>query len=240
MRIITFFALFCPVFFAAFPSFAFRLEPMIAELFLVGDKSSQSFRIENNGKERVAIQIKMTGRLTTLEGEEKRDPTSDFTIYPEQVSLAPNDTKTIRITYKGPTNLQEEKAYRLIATQLPVDFNEAKGTKPQLNFLFQYIASVYVLPAGVAAKMEIHQAKVISPNQIEFQIANTGTAHRLMKGIEVHISTADNKPVALDEKFLKDIENENFLAKSRRRWLVNVKEKLDPQTKLKAELQIKE
>lgn len=219
-------------------AFSFRLDPMVVELQPTGPKNSHSFRVENNGQERIAVQLKMTTRTTDENGKETRLDSSDFTIYPEQISLSPNDMRTVRVTYNGPKDVTSEKAYRLIASQLPVNFQ--KETKPtQLNFLFQYIASVYITPKGAAAQVQVKDIKVTDKNKIEFKLENVGTAHRLLKGIQVQFYDKNNL-VAIDPNFFKGIANENILAGASRKLTVDATSKISSKTVLTAKVEITE
>lgn len=237
MRFFAFSILFATLL-SSFPAWSFRLDPMVVELQPTGAKSSHSFRVENNGQERIAVQLKMTSRMTDENGKETRLDSSDFTIYPEQISLSPNDMRTVRVTYNGPKEVTSEKAYRLIASQLPVNFQ--KETKPtQLNFLFQYIASVYVTPKGAAAQIQVKDIKVTDKNKIEFKIENTGTAHRLLKGVQVQFYDKNNL-IAIDQNFFKTIANENILAGSSRKLTVDTTSKISNKSILTAKVEITE
>lgn len=212
---------------------------MVVELEPNAPKNSHSFRVENNGQERIAVQLKMASRTSDENGKESRVDTTDFSIYPEQISLSPNDMRTIRITYTGSKDVNTEKAYRLIAAQLPVQFQ--KQTKPtQLNFLFQYIASVYVTPKGAVPQIQINKIKALSKNKIEFYIENIGTAHRLLKGVEIQLFANSEKPIALDSEFFKAITNENILANSSRKFVVATKENIDPKMTITGKVKITE
>ncbi len=219
-------------------SWAFRLDPMVTEFSLTGPEQSKVFRIENNGHERIAVQLKMTTRNIDPQGQESRELVQDFSIYPEQISLGPNDSRNVRVTYKGPKELKAEKAYRLIAAQLPVDFKTATQKKNQLNFLFEYVASIYVRPEGTNPKLEIQKVESKGDNKIHLVIENKGTAHRLLKGVTIVVSTEAGKNITLQQKPDQSWESENLLAGSTREFELQTTEKLATKAPLKASLRI--
>lgn len=220
-------------------AYGFRLDPMVADFESTGPNQSKVFRIENNGQERIAIALKATSRSHDLKGEEKREKVDDFSIYPEQISLGPNDSRNIRVTYKGATDLKAEKAYRLIATQLPVDF---KGDKKntQLNFLFEYVASVYVHSGSVQPRLEIKQTEVTGTNKVRVVLENTGTAHRLLKGVSVHLANESGKNIPVKEISFQNWPGENILPGSQREFELQTADPVKAKSTLKASLQISE
>lgn len=218
-------------------AFGFRLEPMVADFSPKSEGTSKVFRVENNGQDRIAIQLKMTTRLVDSTGKETREPTQDFTIYPDQISLGPNDARNIRVTYKGPKDIKSERAYRLVASQLPVDF-KAVPNQNQLNFLFQYVASVYFKPEGSYPKIEVSKIEIADSKKLKVSLTNTGTAHRLLKDVKVTILNSEGKPIALQESSFKNWAGENLLAGASRDLEIETVDRVAKQAKLKAEVQI--
>lgn len=210
--------------FAPSLAMAFRLDPMVAELSPKGDGRSKVFRLENNGTDRVALKMRVTTRAADENGKESRGDTADFSVYPEQLSLAPNDARNVRVTYKGPAELKAEAAYRLIATQLPVDF-KAGEKKTQVNFLFEYVASLYVKPAGVFPRLQVRATEWQDARRVKLTLENTGTAHRLLQGVRPEAVLGEGKKAAFKNDF-KAWDGENMLPGETRVFLLETKEAL--------------
>jgi fimbrial chaperone protein len=219
-------------------SWAFRLDPMVTEFSPSGPEQSKVFRIENNGQERIAVQLKMTTRKIDSRGQESREAVSDFSIYPEQMSLGPNDARNVRVTYQGAKEIEVEKAYRLIAAQLPVEFKSAAQKKSQLNFLFEYVASIYVRPEGTQAKLEIQKVEPLNENKIHLILENKGSAHRLLKGVTVAVTTEAGKNISLQPQSDQAWESENLLAGMTREFDLQTTDKIPAKATLKASLKI--
>ncbi len=149
-----------------------------------GSKGTQVLTLENPGGEKVPIQIEAFTRITNPKGEEVRSKSDDFNIYPEQVVLLPNEKRNVRVTWAGDLKGPEEKAYRIIASQLPVEFRD-RNAEPQKNgvnltFLLQYVASAYVTPSGAASKIVIKEIKKVDAKKISVLVSNEGTAHKVL------------------------------------------------------------
>lgn len=232
-------ALIPPLLLVSLAASAFRLDPMVVEFTPEGSGSSRVFKVENNGQERIAVQFKVTTRAVDVKGRETRETSNEFSIYPEQISLGPNDSRNVRVTYQGPKTLSSEKAFRLIASQLPVDF-KGDRKKAQINFLFQYVASVYVRPEGAHPRLEIASVHSEGGRRVKVLLANRGGAHRLLKGVRVRLLDDGGKAVGVRDSSFADWSGENLLAGAEREFWLETAEPLATGAKLKAELAVSE
>lgn len=219
----------------SFSSHAFRLDPMVVEFSPKAPGNSKVFRIENNGQDRIAVQLKLTSRKVDQKGNETREPSNDFSVYPDQVSLGPNDSRNVRVTYTGTQELKEEKSYRLIATQLPVDFKGEKK-ESQLKFLFQFVASLYVHPEGSFAQIEVAEMSAVNANTLKIVLQNKGSAHRLLKDVRLAVQSESGQSISIKDSSYKDWPGENLLAGGRREFLIETVEAIPNKAKLKAQV----
>jgi fimbrial chaperone protein len=223
-----------------FPFFAqaFKMSPMVIFFSPSGKQSTQVLTLENSDSTKVPVQIQAFSRGVNSRGEEVRTPTSDFNIYPDQIVLLPNEKRNIRVTWSGEIK-DQEKAYRLIASQLPVEFKDSniKAKKPgvNLNFLLQYVASAYVTPGPAAASVKVKEVKVLSANKVELVLANEGTAHKVLHPKSVTFVAADGKSI-LQISTPKEIEGINLLAKTEKSVVLPVKKSLPKDVKAVLEL----
>lgn len=170
----------------ALPSaaWAFKLSPMIASFAPSGNSATQNFQLENTGSEKIAVQIEPFHRFTDLDGKETRTPTDEFTVYPQQVTLAPREKHTIKVTWTGNRQPDRELNYRLVVSELPVGAGSG-GKQNQVKFLTQYVASMYVTPADSQPKLSVESFKVLSDGRGELVLKNSGPAHRMLKGLKI-------------------------------------------------------
>lgn len=197
--------------------YAFKLEPMLIEFSPHGPGSTKNFRIENESKEKVAVKVEAFFRKIDTNGKENRVPTDHFKIYPEQLSLLPSDSRAVRVTYQGPKELASEAAYRIVATQLPVSFKN-RVKKTGVNFLFKFIASVYVTADNFIPKLEVESIKKFKQGYAKIKIKNKGQKHRQLKGVKIILKDKVGKMLALNESVIKDWDAGNILAGGQRTY----------------------
>jgi len=211
-----FFALFFPIL-----SFAFKVEPMVAEMRYSGSRATQTFKISNQSAQSVAIEVEATTREVSLEGEETRRPTKDFMIYPFQFKLLPGKERVVRVSWTGKDMAQNEAAYRLVFRQLPVEFDAKKmqDKKNQIQFLLEYVASLYIAPDDLklfakplAETVSYDSAK----KSFDILLDNPGNQHALLNDYEVYFSHQGGK-IKLTDKEFPDLSSTNILAKSKRK-----------------------
>lgn len=198
---------------------AFRLEPMVANFAADGEGSTKIFRVENEGKEKIAVKIQAFVRQIDEKGKETLVETKDFKIYPEQMSLAASDSRAIRVIYLGLKNLEKESAYRIVASQLPVSFKEDSKQKNGIKFLFQFVASVYVTSDQYYPKIMV-ESITREKDELKIKVINKGQKHAVLKNVKVLIKDTTGKVIDLGADVVKTWDGENLLSGSRRTFRV--------------------
>jgi fimbrial chaperone protein len=208
-----------------FPSRAnsFAISPFIAELRPSGVEASKTFTVENRYDRPIAVQITLKKREQAADGQETRTDTEDLIASPEQLSLKAGEKRLVRITYVGNRELKEELAYRAIFEQLPVDLakpeKDAK-TGAKFQFVFNYVASVYVAPAGAVSELVIESTKVLDDGNVEIELRNKGRAHQQLSELELTL-VDEGSPAKVygewDKATLETLSMANVLAGQTRR-----------------------
>lgn len=210
---------------------AFQLSPMVIHFSPEGSKKTQVLTLENSSNEKVPLQIEAFTRTTDTKGDEVRKPTSDFVIYPEQVVLLPGEKRNVRLTWGGQLEGSQEKAYRIVATQVPVNFKEknaqSKKAGVSLNFLLQYVASAYVVPEGARPNVKIKSVKLIDDKKIELSLKNEGSAHSVLRVKELVLLDGKKKLIQLST--VKEIESSNLLAGTEKSFIIALPQSLKAQ-----------
>lgn len=193
---------------------AFRFSPMVVEFEPTGSRSTQVLVIENPGDEKLPVQLEAFARSADSKGVEVRKKTEDFIIYPEQLVLLPKEKRNVRVTWVGDLRDGNEKAYRIVASQLPVDFRQEnsapkKATSVNLKVLFQYVASAYVTPKGAIAQVQMTEVKKVAPKKIAVTFQNTGSAHKVLIFNSLKIKAGDKSFMEISTH--KGIESVNLL-----------------------------
>lgn len=209
-----------------FKAEAFRLEPMVANFTPAGEGATRIFRVENEGKEKIAVKIEAFTRSIDDKGKETMAPSKDFKIYPDQMSLNGSDSRAVRIVYLGPKDMEQETAYRIVASQLPVSFKEDKK-QTGIKFLFQFVASVYVTNENYYPKIEIEPIKRLDKDTVRLSVVNKGQRHVVLKNVKVEMKDNSGKAVVLGD-IVKNWDGENILSGRRRVFKVKTTSDFDP------------
>lgn len=210
---------------------ALSFTPIEVDFSPAGRGATQVFRLENTTAEPAAVEIGVKSRKMETNGDDiLGDADDQFSIFPAQVVLQPGQVQTIRVQYTGPAQITAERAYRLIAEQLPVDVGQVAQTGGRMRLLVKYVASAYVVPANVKAVLSVPQARLVRDAQgawMEVTVRNEGTTRKILTGLKLGVGDR-----ILDTAALKGMAGENVLAGATRVFRIpaptNLAEPLPP------------
>ena len=205
---------------------AFRFSPFRAKFEPSGDGANQLFTVENNTDKPTSVQIRITTREVDVDGGEKNvDVEKDFVIYPAQLVLNPHTSRSVRVQWVGDPNLKEEKAYRIIAEQLPVNLDKDRPKGSAVKVLVTYRGALFVTPPGLAHNVTHDFSGVARDSAgkklLEFVLHNRGSQHALLRNLKLDIEDDQGNRVTLvGDHQLKGATGEGILTKHRRRFLI--------------------
>jgi fimbrial chaperone protein len=180
-----------------------------------GAGSVGTFRLENDGKERVAIRVAVLTRSMGEDGKETNGAAgTQFLVFPSRFVLEPGAQRSFKVQWKGGPVGDSEFAFRVVAEQLPVEFQERQGSG--ITILFKYVGSLYVVPAKARpAETVVKSAVGIEKNSkrgVMLQVENRGGTHVIMVESKLGIKIGDQDYTMLDPEALEEIEGQNMLA----------------------------
>lgn len=200
---------------------AFQFKPISVEFSPKGKYATRSFLVNNDAEHSIAIQVSMTTRDVDIEGKESRQVVEDdFIIYPSQMILLPGEIQTVRVSWAGSPDIEQEKAYRIISEQLPINMQdqpEAEQAQGQFNISMRYVGAVYVVPDEARAEIVIESFKS-EGNKVIAVLHNKGKAHLMLKD-ESLVFSAGGKESILEVKNHQALAQTNMLAGMRRRFV---------------------
>jgi fimbrial chaperone protein len=205
-------------------SLAYRLVPITLDFTPSGRSANQTFRVENDGDEPIAVEVTMRTREMDIDGNEVRnDAEDDFMIYPPQMVIKPNQVQTVRVKWLGDPSPKTEMAYRLITEQLPIQLNRAEKGATGITMLVRYVGTVYIVPEGAEADVVLETATRETAEDGSQMAAitlwNKGRAHGIMKAPQLTLM-AGGQSVNVPLTDLADIDTQNILAGGRRKFVV--------------------
>lgn len=186
---------------------AFKLTPIVQEFGFSKKQRTKSFRVVNTNKENIKIEVASYTREVNNKGEEIRNATEDFMVYPPLFEVPAGKSQVIRVSYIG-DEPEKEVPYRLIVRQIPPEGSD----KNQLTVVLEYVASMYVAPKNVKAKLEVEKAFVLN-GQLNMTLFNSGSKHVLLSKFDLKVKQGKKSSrFNLKEKKYSKIGSVNMLS----------------------------
>lgn len=194
--------------------FAFKFNPMSQTIELGEKQKHAQFLIENESNESMAIDLSVLTRSMNETGKEELIKTSELSIYPPQMIIPAKEKRTIRVTYKGEQNIPSEKAFRVVAEQLPLSVDPKIKKKSGIQMLMRYMAALYVSPKDSNYSLKA-MTNSSTAKSLSVSISNEGNRHKILLRPELTFTKGKEK-WTLKGDDLKTMDGENILAKSNR------------------------
>ena len=212
---------------AATPSLleAYDLKPIVVQLAPSGAGASQQMTITNSHKVPIAIEVKAFRREQLPDGSDKLTAENDdIIISPPQMVIQPGSSQAFKVRWVGEPNPQRELAYRIVTTQLPINFkSEKKGeVNAKLNLTYKYEAALYVVPPGSAPAATLADAAPVTDEKgvvwLELAFKNDGNARALLNKPVITLQpAAGGTEKVITEAAVSELQNFNILAGSVRK-----------------------
>jgi fimbrial chaperone protein len=190
---------------------ALQMLPMDGEI-IPGKSPVAEFSLRNSSDEPVAMKAAIYERNPNVRGEEgKHRPIKEdiFEVVKPNIILYPKgdkqgrDFKKFRVYYKGKDKITTEKAYRIIAEQVPVDINKAKNAKNKMRFLAKFVGALYVTPEKAKPKFTLKNVRKTG-NRVYFDVINSGNRRDFIEGLKINFSGKDKSGNVFSKTFQKD------------------------------------
>jgi fimbrial chaperone protein len=198
---------------------AISFTPIEVDFSPSGRGATQVFRLENTTAEATAVEVSVKTRKMERNGDDTLGDADDqFTIFPAQVVLQPGQVQTVRVQYTGPAAIDSERAFRLIAEQLPIDVGQAPQNGGRMRLLVKYVASAYVVPANVKAVLSVQSVVAVSDAKgkwLDVTVSNEGTTRKVMREAKLLVGG-----ITLEGPAVKGLAGENILAKTTRTFRI--------------------
>lgn len=214
--------------------FAYQLSPLSVSYDPRGAGSAKVYTIVNDSDSPIAIVMKPFKRMVDENGQEITESANAyFTIQPQKMLIKPQSTQLVKVQYRGPQTVTKEMNFRIQAEQIPYSLGASEETAGQMiSFLFVYSTSAYVKPSKVVEKVSVNAAAV--DGKLEVVIANTGSVHQLLNGLDVKVKGNDGSSYTLTPEQLESFTGANLLTNSKFRISIDMPEELKGATSFTA------
>jgi fimbrial chaperone protein len=214
----------------ALAGLAFALKPMSVTLDPNGYGAAKTFRLENESSNQVAFQVSMVSREMDTNGQETLEPVTNlFTLFPPQGVIAPGQSQSIRLVWRGPSKLAEEQAFRIVAEELPVAFAPMEQGRAQIRLLLRYRGTVYVRPRAAKSDLVAESLTKTATNLWQLTITNRGNAHHNLAGPSLTLTAPSGQKIGVSTNYLDSINGENILPHHTRNFLIALPPEIEAQ-----------
>lgn len=200
--------------------YAFQFSPLEQTFGSSGVDTQKTYTIVNDSDEDIAVRISVLERDMDEFGNEVRSetPSSEFLLTPSHVIVLARSAYVVRVRYRGPSVVTSEKAYRLVAEQIPYSTGASQENSSMFTFLYVYVTSLYVSPSReqVSVGVEGVKARIDDEgNQVmDVTIRNSGNVHQILSGAKLVVTDSQGVSMTLSgSEELSGIDSMNILAK---------------------------
>ncbi|MGP1508366.1 MAG: fimbria/pilus periplasmic chaperone [Sphaerochaeta sp.] len=199
--------------------YAYQFSPLEQTFEPSGANAQKTYTIVNDSDDQIAISLSVVKRDQDADGNEVRsDASAEFLISPSKVIVAPQSTYVVRVHYRGSSTVTVEKAFRLIAEQVPYSLGKNQTTQSMFNFLYVYATSLYVTPSEKVARIDVSAVKAridAEGNRVlDVTVRNRGNVHQILLDAVLTVKGPSGSSVVLDQpEQLTGIDSANILAR---------------------------
>lgn len=211
-----------PIFFVLLTGFKFN--PMSQSIELGENQKSAQFLIENDTNESMPIEVSASDRIMDENGKETLSKAKEVTVFPPQMIVPAKERRTIRVNWIGADKLDFERAFRVVAEQLPLEIDEKTKKRSGIKMLMRYMAALYVTPKDAEAKLHVTILQS-DANSLKVSISNDGAKHQVLINPVLSFKKGNEK-WSLKDKDLGVLSGENVLAHGKRTFTIPTKQKI--------------
>jgi fimbrial chaperone protein len=158
---------------------SFAVNP--TQLVLNAKTSSALLTLRNDSDETLRFQLSVFAWDQSTDGQLKLDKTEDIVFFPPLLTLAPKESRNIRIATVTPVGAAE-RTYRLFVEELPShDASEKTGA---VRVLTKMGVPIFLQPVKLQAEASLRDL-ALKDGLFTFNVRNTGNVHFMTRAVRV-------------------------------------------------------
>ncbi|MDO5543171.1 MAG: fimbria/pilus periplasmic chaperone [Acinetobacter sp.] len=167
---------------------SFGVTPTGISLDILNNKSI--IAVNNHGHQKAIIQAEVFSWIQS-DGQNQYMPTQEVWVEPKLLTIFPGKSQYIRVGTTQREPITQEKAYRLLLTELPSAITEPSDIENQpqhINVLLRLNLPVYITPI-TQIRLQQWQAQHNNNGTISIKMKNVGNSHILINEISILADT---------------------------------------------------
>ena len=209
-------------------SYAFQVQPMVAELKPSGSNSQQRIRVMNNSNEPLTIELTAFDLEINKAGDEElKLNEEDFLIIPMTTIVQPGKTQSVLVRYIGDPAISVSKSYRIAVDQVPVDINEIKQSGVGMSVSFRTLFNV--VPEQATAKLLVKEKQLQQAGVWKILLENEGDKFIRLSQAKWLFKNQEEQLLLEGEELSKALSGKLLLPHSEREVTIKEPAKFSPQ-----------
>lgn len=163
---------------------------------LLSSKSpSALLALRNESEETLRFQLTVFAWDQNAQGEMQLHPTEDIVFFPPLLSLAPKESRNVRVGAATPFDVIE-KTYRIFVEELPPQSTGA--AQSAIRVLTRMGVPIFLQPSKAQAQANLRDL-ALKDGVFRFNVGNTGNVHYVLERVRVR-GTNRSGAVVIDEQ----------------------------------------
>lgn len=147
--------------------------------------AAASVAVRNDTGAPVHFRVRPLKWRNTGSGDMVVDSTDELMVFPEDVSLAPGETRRIRLGSRRPRDPRQdaEQAYRLLLESVPEATSNGESG-PSIKTRLQFSLPVFLQPKARTVRVDMQPPDIVE-GQVRLVLSNSGQLHVTPTAVEV-------------------------------------------------------
>ncbi|WP_339689287.1 fimbria/pilus periplasmic chaperone [uncultured Parasphingorhabdus sp.] len=206
------------------PAHSYDLKPIVIQLAPSGAGAAQSVVITNTHTQPIAIEVRTFKRAQNPDGTDSLTAEDDdLLVTPPQMVIGPKSSQSFKVRWVGDARPEQELAYRLVTTQLPIKFKqeETSDVSMNVNMTYRYEAALYIVPPQSTPSARLVSVAPFTDNEgknwLEAKIVSEGTRRAILDKASLVITPKNGgAPVTMTGERTALLVNLNILVGNER------------------------
>ena len=148
-----------------------------------------NIKVTNTSGQSVAMQLNAVQWSQDIQGHDLESETNDVIFFPQLFTLAPGESKAVRVGLKSSKATAHERTYRLYLQQLPVDLEQRAGV---LNVLLRIGVPIFFAPSKRQSDARLADL-TFEGCKATVRLENRGTSHFRPEHVSIDALDSDGE-----------------------------------------------